>query len=63
MLSTVTGDILDNAVDKTPGRVFEKEYKIVPEEGWVIENLSVVAFVHNFTGDKQVLQSALMEID
>lgn len=63
MLTNTTGDILDNAVDKIPGRVFEKEYKITVEDGWVKENLQVVAFVHNFIDDKEVLQACVLDID
>ena len=63
MISNTTGDILDNAVDKIPGRVFEKEFKITVENEWVKENLQVVAYVHNFIDDKEVLQACVLDID
>jgi len=63
LVTPVTGFTLDNAVEKSPGRVFEKEFKVKIQEPWKRENMTIVAFVHNFIDNKQVLQTATLEID
>lgn len=61
IVTPVEGTVL-NVDDKMPGRVFEKDFSVVLDDGWNKENIEIVAFVHNFTEDKVVLQAAVLEL-
>ena len=57
MITPVTGTPLN--VEKVPGRVVIKAFEFTLPNGWVPENCSVIAFVHETEdGSKRVLQSA-----
>jgi thiol-disulfide isomerase/thioredoxin len=57
MLTPATG--VNLIEEKTPGRVFEKEFSITLPNNWNEENMSWIVFVHNFSEtNKEVLQAA-----
>lgn len=61
MLSFYTGDALPE--ENIAGRVYEFEYSYTLPEDWNADNMSVVAFVHNYeASNKDVLQAAEVDI-
>lgn len=60
-LTRFNGDVL--TAELTSGRVFEKEYKLnnLPQN-WKLNDLKVVAFIHEFVASKEVQQTQVKKV-